>query len=712
MAAAGLERPGTRKRSYIGPPGWTLTAEDGTHTYHHAVTGKTLLVPPQLEPWQQRLHELLSSEASYRADVERLVAVADVLRDGVLEPLPDASQASPPRRISGASELLHLSRRILEDYETKTEALRGEGIEKAYAEAGAAAHAFKLAGAHMKVLVDYANGYGDEFRACTALIEQKPWLLPRLKESLSPADGAEPAPTPSEALASLLIRPIQRLTRYGSLFEALVQDLDASHPYHDALTDAADEVCRAARSVDSTLAAVSCSSVGSISLASLQLSGGCPSVAEASAASTSASGGQLPGSKFAVAEEVRRGSGEEYSFMRHALTNPACTLRLALDVEAYTGRTDPKATMSSRDDVIKNARVYVFSDHLLVAKPRDLLSLSHLSWVAQQAGNAMARLRGSSDAAAPAGREALSQISGQVLEAARRHDSFSLRNWLPLSSVEVSEPARHVSGVSGDVDVTRTLEIRVKDAMLGKRRQRCTCLDAASAARLRAAIEQGHAECRQLQRRSMAAASSDANSVAAAAPALEEAALQTEQQRLDEAVTSGESLSREITSETTYFPRDDSSGRDALNAVASAPEVAAAAAASVEAAGPADASASSHPFCRPVLDTGGTAAAATSPDAEDSEAAVQCAACKELIGRDRKKVIALSRRYHRECFKCTTCSRPLYVGFTIAEDGEPYCRQHARGRHGVTIVAEHCALVSSGSGRTQFAMLGCPQDTE
>ena len=74
-------------------------------------------------------------------------------------------------------------------------------------------HAFKLAGGFMKILVDYARGYGDERRACTALMEQKPWLLPRLTEALGPADGTEPAPKPSEALASLLIRPIQRLTR-------------------------------------------------------------------------------------------------------------------------------------------------------------------------------------------------------------------------------------------------------------------------------------------------------------------------------------------------------------------------------------------------------------------------------------------------------------------------------------------------------------------
>ena len=64
---------------------------------------------------------------------------------------------------------------------------------------------------------------------------------------------------------------------------------------------------------------------------------------------------------------------------------------------------------------------------------------------------------------------------------------------------------------------------------------------------------------------------------------------------------------------------------------------------------------------------GGTATEAAAPDAqhsrptqaaadvEDSEAATQCAACKELIGRDRRKVIALSRHYHRECFKCTRC---------------------------------------------------------
>jgi len=695
-------------------------------TYHHEATGKTLLVPPQLEPWQQRLHELVSSEVAYRSDVERLVAVAEVLRDGVLEPLPDASHAAPARRISGASELLRLSTTILEEYETKTQALRGEGVEKAYAEVGAAAHAFKLAGGFMKILVEYARGYGDELRACTALMGQKPWLLPRLTEALGLGDGAEPArATPSEALASLLIRPIQRLTRYGSLFEALLQDLDSAHPYRDALADAADEVCRAARSVDSTLAAASSSAVGSDvdggpSLASLRLNGGTQptaSAASSSASVRSASGGQLPGSKFAVAEEVRRGSGEEYSFMRHVLTDPACTLRLVLDVEAYTGRTDPKAATSSRDDVVRHARVYVFSDHLLVAKPRDLLSLSHLTWVAQRAGNAIAQLRGSSrDAAAPAGREALSQISGQVLEAARRHDSFSLRNWLPLGSVEVCEPARHVPGVGGDVDVSRTLEIRVVAGLergAAKRRQRCTCVDAAAAAQLRAAIEQGHAQSRELQRRSMAAAASDGDGVVAATPAAEAAVVLEIAQQPKEAVASDESLSREITSETTSS-WNDRSVLDAPSVVAPAPEAAPMADAA-EAAGAADVSASSH-LSRRVLDTGsgtGSAAAAdAAPDAEESESAVQCAACKELIGRDRKKVIALSRRYHRECFKCASCSRPLYVGFTIAEDGEPYCRQHARGRAGVTIVAEHCALVSSGSGRTQFAMLGCPQDTD
>ena len=49
---------------------------------------------------------------------------------------------------------------------------------------------------------------------------------------------------------------------------------------------------------------------------------------------------------------------------------------------------------------------------------------------------------------------------------------------------------------------------------------------------------------------------------------------------------------------------------------------------------------------------------------------------------------------------------------TIAEDGEAYCKQHARGRHGVTLVAESCTLVSSGSGRTQFTMLGTPDGTD
>ena len=34
--------------------------------------------------------------------------------------------------------------------------------------------------------------------------------------------------------------------------------------------------------------------------------------------------------------------------------------------------------------------------------------------------------------------------------------------------------------------------------------------------------------------------------------------------------------------------------------------------------------------------------------------------------------------YHRECFKCATCNKPLYVGFTIGEDGGTYCRQCQR----------------------------------
>ena len=25
--------------------------------------------------------------------------------------------------------------------------------------------------------------------------------------------------------------------------------------------------------------------------------------------------------------------------------------------------------------------------------------------------------------------------------------------------------------------------------------------------------------------------------------------------------------------------------------------------------------------------------------------------------------------YHRECFKCAACTKPLFVGFTIGEDG-------------------------------------------
>ena len=34
--------------------------------------------------------------------------------------------------------------------------------------------------------------------------------------------------------------------------------------------------------------------------------------------------------------------------------------------------------------------------------------------------------------------------------------------------------------------------------------------------------------------------------------------------------------------------------------------------------------------------------------------------------------------YHRECFKCAACNKPLYVGFTIGEDGGTYCRQCQR----------------------------------
>ena len=34
--------------------------------------------------------------------------------------------------------------------------------------------------------------------------------------------------------------------------------------------------------------------------------------------------------------------------------------------------------------------------------------------------------------------------------------------------------------------------------------------------------------------------------------------------------------------------------------------------------------------------------------------------------------------YHRECFKCAACTKPLFVGFTIGEDGGTYCRQYQR----------------------------------
>ncbi|WVR07728.1 hypothetical protein IAU60_004771 [Kwoniella sp. DSM 27419] len=184
------------------------------------------------------VEELVSSEKSYVQELEILVRCSQEMLDAQL-----VSSETNRQIFSNLPKILDFHRKFLIKLETEYEPIQEGRGPNAWAE-GVWGRPFITSEAEFDCYGPYCANYLD---AITMVNEQ----MPNLMRGQDMPDDARPCLDPQRELQAFMIKPIQRITKYGLLLDAILH-ATAKHeyPYRPELEEASAAVKRIAASIN------------------------------------------------------------------------------------------------------------------------------------------------------------------------------------------------------------------------------------------------------------------------------------------------------------------------------------------------------------------------------------------------------------------------------------------------------------------------------